>query len=113
MLFVAPLLLASTLSLAGVQDPVYLATFDNEQQEIKTRISFHHALLSDERNGILLQLSNQDVLRLQSKGIKLTPADALWRSKVKKMQSFLDWFKELRSIHIITNEEFLNILNKM
>lgn len=86
MLFVAPLLLASTLSLAGVQDPVYLATFDNEQQEIKTRISFHHALLSDERNGILLQLSNQDVLRLQSKGIKLTPADALWHSKVKKMQ---------------------------
>jgi len=34
-------------------------------------------------------------------------------SKVEKMQSFLDWFKELRSVHIITNEEFLNILNKM
>jgi hypothetical protein len=29
------------------------------------------------------------------------------------MQSFLDWFKELSSIHIITNQEFLNILNKM
>ena len=34
-------------------------------------------------------------------------------SKVKKMQSFLDWFKELSSVHIITNQEFLNILNKM
>jgi len=34
-------------------------------------------------------------------------------SKVEKMQSFLDWFKELSSIHIITNQEFLNILNKM
>lgn len=34
-------------------------------------------------------------------------------SKTEKMQNFLDWFKELRSIHIITNEEFLNILNKM
>ena len=34
-------------------------------------------------------------------------------NKTEKMQSFLDWFKELRSIHIITNEEFLNILNKM
>ena len=34
-------------------------------------------------------------------------------NKVEKMQSFLDWFKELRSIHIITNEEFLNILDKM
>lgn len=33
--------------------------------------------------------------------------------KVEKMQSFLDWFKELSSIHIITNQEFLNILNKM
>jgi hypothetical protein len=33
--------------------------------------------------------------------------------KVEKMQSFLDWFKGLRSIHIITNEEFLNILDKM
>ena len=34
-------------------------------------------------------------------------------NKVEKMQSFLDWFKGLRSVHIITNEEFLNILNKM
>ena len=34
-------------------------------------------------------------------------------NKVEKMQSFLDWFKELRSVHIITNEEFLNILDKM
>jgi hypothetical protein len=34
-------------------------------------------------------------------------------NKVEKMQSFLDWFKELRSVYIITNEEFLNILNKM
>ena len=33
--------------------------------------------------------------------------------KVEKMQSFLDWFKDLSSIHIITNQEFLNILNKM
>lgn len=33
--------------------------------------------------------------------------------KVEKMQSFLDWFKELSSVHIITNQEFLNILNKM
>ena len=35
------------------------------------------------------------------------------KDKVEKMQSFLDWFKELSSIHIITNQEFLNILNKM
>ena len=34
-------------------------------------------------------------------------------NKVEKMQNFLDWFKELRSVYIITNEEFLNILNKM
>mgnify|MGYP003650603649 CR=1 FL=1 len=34
-------------------------------------------------------------------------------NKTEKMQGFLDWFKELRSVHIITNEEFLNILNKM
>ena len=33
--------------------------------------------------------------------------------KVEKMQSFLDWFKDLSSVHIITNQEFLNILNKM
>ena len=35
------------------------------------------------------------------------------KDKVEKMQRFLDWFKELSSIHIITNQEFLNILNKM
>ena len=35
------------------------------------------------------------------------------KDKVEKMQSFLDWFKELSSVHIITNQEFLNILNKM
>ena len=29
-------------------------------------------------------------------------------SKTEKMQSFLDWFKGLRSIHIITNEEKAN-----
>lgn len=34
-------------------------------------------------------------------------------SKVEKMENFLDWFKGLRSIYIITNEEFCNILNKM
>ena len=34
-------------------------------------------------------------------------------SKTEKMQNFLDWFKTVNSIYIITNKEFLNILNKM
>ncbi|MBE0365111.1 hypothetical protein PULV_a3426 [Pseudoalteromonas ulvae UL12] len=85
MALLSPLLLASTLFMAGVENPVYLAKFDNKQQEIQTRISFHHALLTDEKNGILLQLTNDEVLKLQSKGITLSAADDLWQRKAREL----------------------------
>ena len=34
--------------------------------------------------------------------------------KIKKMQSFIDWMDfTIQSVHKITNQEFINILEKM
>ena len=34
--------------------------------------------------------------------------------KIKKMQSFIDWMDfTIQSVHKITNEQFMNILEKM
>ena len=34
--------------------------------------------------------------------------------KIKKMQSFIDWMDfTIQSVHKITNQEFMNILEKM
>ncbi len=84
MAILSALALASSMSLAGVDYPVYLATFANKELENKTRISFHHALLIDNNvsansEGVLLQLSKKEVSLLKAKGIKLSPADELWQ----------------------------------
>ena len=35
-------------------------------------------------------------------------------NKAKRMQSFLDWMKyKVQNVHKITNQEFVNILDKM
>ncbi|MDP4983574.1 M14 family zinc carboxypeptidase [Pseudoalteromonas tunicata] len=87
MALLSPLLFASSLFMAGVENPVYLAKFENKQQEIKTRISFHHALLGDDGKGVLLQLSNAEVLLLKQSGVSLSSADELWMHKVEQARS--------------------------
>ena len=36
------------------------------------------------------------------------------KSKIERMESFLDWMNnKVKSIHTITNQQFVNILKKM
>lgn len=60
---------------------VYLATFTDNQQRLKTKISFHHALLADHQEQLLLELTQHEVSLLSDKGIVLSAANALWQSK--------------------------------
>ena len=40
--------------------------------------------------------------------------NTLKNSKIEKMQKFLDWMKfKVKTIHVISNKEFVNILDKM
>jgi len=87
MAFISSLILASTLTLASNPQSVYLAKFTNEQQKIKTKISFHHALLASENNGLLLELNEQEVSLLKNKGVTLTTAINLWQKKLNDIKN--------------------------
>jgi len=86
MAFISSLILASTLALSSNPQSVYLAKFTDEQQKVKTKISFHHALLATENNGLLLELTKQEVSLLENKGIKLTPATKQWQDKLNDIR---------------------------
>jgi len=86
MAFISSLILASTLTLANDPQLVYLANFTDEQQKIKTKISFHHALLATENNGLLLELTKQEVSLLKNKGVELTSAINQWQKKLNKIK---------------------------
>lgn len=64
---------------------VYLADFLTEEQMVQTKISFHHALLADHQEKLLLELNDNEVELLTSKGISLSAADAIWHEKLKAM----------------------------
>jgi len=86
MAFISSLILASTLTLASHPPSVYLAKFTDEQQKVKTKISFHHALLATENNGLLLELNKQEVSLLKNKGIELIPATNQWQQKLNDIK---------------------------
>ncbi|PAJ72319.1 hypothetical protein CJF42_21850 [Pseudoalteromonas sp. NBT06-2] len=87
MVLISSLVFASTLALASNSQSIYLAKFTDAQQEIKTKISFHHALLASESNGLLLELNEQEVILLKSKGITLTPATHQWQEKLNNIKN--------------------------
>ena len=86
MAFLSSLILASTVALANNSPSVYLAEFKDKQHEIKTKISFHHALLATEKNGLLLELNEHEVSLLENKGIQLTPAAQQWQNKLNEIK---------------------------
>jgi PKD repeat protein len=86
MAFLNSLILASTVALANNSPSVYLAEFKDKQHEIKTKISFHHALLATEKNGLLLELNEHEVSLLENKGIQLTPAAQQWQNKLNEIK---------------------------
>lgn len=86
MAFLSSLILASTIALANNSPSVYLAEFKDKQHEIKTKISFHHALLATEKNGLLLELNEHEVSLLENKGIQLTPAAQQWQNKLNEIK---------------------------
>lgn len=74
LLFTYPLLASSSSN-------VYLASFIDQQQQDKTKISFHHALLTSHGEKLLLELNDSEASILRSKGVKLSPGKKLWHDK--------------------------------
>jgi carboxypeptidase T len=66
--------IASVLAIA-LQSQVYLVEFNNKETENKARISFHHSLVSDKGNGILMRLSSEEVSKLTPFAKAITPAN--------------------------------------
>ncbi|SFD08611.1 M14 family zinc carboxypeptidase [Pseudoalteromonas denitrificans] len=86
MTLINALTFAASLTLSSSSPSVYLAEFSDQKQKIKTKISFHHALLASEDDGLLLELTNKEVRLLEKKGITLTAADKKWQKKLSTIQ---------------------------
>ena len=72
-------ILFANSALAKDEGKVYLASFIDKQQQAKTKISFHHALLTSHGEQLLLELNYNEANLLKSKGIKLSSGNQLWQ----------------------------------
>lgn len=65
----------SSMLAIALQSQVYLVEFENKDIENKARISFHHSLVSDNQNGVLMRLSDYEVSKLTPFAKAITPAN--------------------------------------